>query len=134
MIAHIHAPSAVRWRLTLALGFLFLTGCSGTPAPLPADENQARQTLDRALASWQKGETVEAMKNAKPSIVVSDPSWGRGQVLKRFEVGAKGKAAGAERVFSVTLWLANSKGEESRQEVDYKVGTQPILTVFRAMF
>jgi hypothetical protein len=118
----------------LAFGLLVLSGCSGTPAPLPADENQARQTLDRALASWQKGETVEAMKNATPSIVISDPNWGRREVLKRFEVGGTGKPAGAERVFTVTLWLANSKGEERSQQVDYKVGTQPILTVFRAMF
>jgi hypothetical protein len=125
---------ALYWRLAAALVLLSVTGCGGTPAPSPADENQARQTLDQALSSWQKGEKAEAMKNANPSIHISDPSWERGATLKKFEVEGTGKPSGAERAFTVTLWLTDSKGKESRQQVVYKVGTQPIFTVFRALF
>jgi hypothetical protein len=34
----------------------------------------------------------------------------------------------------VNLWLTDAKGAETKTQVVYKVGTNPILTVFRAMF
>jgi hypothetical protein len=111
-----------------------LCGCGGTPAPESASQDQARQTLDQALTGWQKGETVEGMKKASPSILVADPKWERGVALKKFEVTGEGKPAGAERVFPVTLWLTDPAGKEVTENVDYKVGTNPILTVFRAIF
>ena len=77
---------------------------------------------------------VEEMKKASPSIVVSDPKWLRGAVLKKFELGGTSKPSGAEREFTVTLWLADEAGKEAREQVVYKVGTSPIFTVFRAMF
>jgi hypothetical protein len=113
---------------------LAAVGCGSTPAPAPADEDQARQTLDQALAAWQKGEKADAMKQGNPAIHISDPSWERGAALKKFEVDGSGKPSGAERAFTVNLWLTDSKGKESRQQVVYKVGTSPIFTVFRALF
>ena len=74
------------------------------------------------------------MKKASPPILVSDPKWSKGVALKKFEVKGDGKPAGAERVFNVTLWLADDKGKETAETVDYKVGTNPVLTVFRALF
>jgi hypothetical protein len=120
--------------MTAVLGAVALSGCGGTSAPESADQDQARKVLDQALAAWQKGETVEGMKAATPSILVSDPSWSRGDALKKFEVTGDGRPAGAERVFAVTLWLTDAAGKESKESVDYKVGTDPILTVFRALF
>jgi hypothetical protein len=123
-----------RYCLVAVLVVLSGSGCGGTPAPAPADENQARQTLVQALASWQKGEKAESMKNGNPSIQISDPSWENGAALKKYEVEGGGKPSGAERAFTVNLWLTDSKGKESRQQVVYKVGTSPIFTVFRALF
>jgi hypothetical protein len=125
---------ALTRRSVLACLFAALSGCGTTPAPAPADEDQARKTLDQALTGWQKGETVDGMKKASPSILVSDPKWSQGVALKKFEVKGGGKPAGAERVFAVTLWLTDSKGKEATESVDYKVGTSPILTVFRSLF
>lgn len=121
----------------LALGFFTasaLAGCGGGP-PTPAPADQARKTLDSALDSWAAGKTIEAVKAASPSILVEDPKWKQGVALKKFEVReGDGKPSGAERVFSVTLTLADAAGKETTEQVDYRVGTSPILTVFRALF
>ncbi|MFO0891697.1 MAG: hypothetical protein U0790_21450 [Isosphaeraceae bacterium] len=125
-------------RVALAVGLLCLAGCGQTPAPTAADESEARKTLDQALAAWQQGQTIEALKQASPSIVVSDPNWQQGDALTKYEVVGAGKPSGAEREFTVRLWLAppkaNPKAKEKKTEVAYKVGTDPILTVFRALF
>jgi hypothetical protein len=55
-------------------------------------------------------------------------------ILSKFEVAGRGKPSGAERAFTVTLWLVDSKGKDAREQVVYKVGTDPILTVFRSLF
>jgi hypothetical protein len=134
MKAHYLWSRAPIWTALAAIGLLVCSGCGDTPAPAPADEGQAKRTLDQALSAWQKGDSVEAIKKASPSIVIKDPKWQRGDFLKKFEVEGSGKPSGAEREFKVTLWLADSEGKEVREEVVYRVGTQPILTVFRAMF
>ena len=74
------------------------------------------------------------MKQASPPIHVSDPSWQKGEPLKKFEVDGSGKPSGAEREFTVNLWLTDAKGKESRQQVVYKVGTSPDPHRFRALF
>jgi hypothetical protein len=129
-----HAASIPGWALAFFIGLLGGSGCDSTAPPSTADQDQARKTLDLALSGWQKGETVDGMKKASPSIVVGDPKWSKGAKLTKFEVKGDGKPAGAERVFAVTLWLADSDGKESSESVEYKVGTSPILTVFRAIF
>lgn len=111
-----------------------LSGCGDSAVPQAADGDQARKTLDTALAAWTKGQTVEAVKAASPSILVEDPKWKKGATLKKYEVKGDGKPSGAERVFSVKLTLADAQGKEKTEDVDYRVGTSPILTVFRAMF
>ncbi|WP_165220429.1 hypothetical protein [Aquisphaera insulae] len=116
--------------LTLAAA---LAGCEGTSAPAVAPQEKARQTLDQALTAWSEGKTPEAVKAGSPSILVEDPQWKKGLALKKFAVKGDGKPSGAERIFTVTLTLSDS-GKEKVQEVDYKVGTDPILTVFRSMF
>ena len=119
--------------IALAVGMLASAGC-GSTVPRPADPDLAKQTLERALGSWSEGKTVEAVKGASPSIVVSDPKWSRGDALKKFEIKTDGKPSGAERVFTVMLWVVDAKGKEASETVDYRVGTAPIFTVFRAMF
>src|SRR5262249_54564641 len=127
-----------RWfglRPVLALALVIvIAGCDGTTSvPEPAPEDAAKATLETALNAWQKGESVAAMKAASPSITVADPKWEKGQKLTKYEVLRRGEPSGAERVFQVKLWLSDS-GKESQESVAYRVGTQPIRTVFRALF
>lgn len=131
---HSWSPRRVTRRAALAIGLLALSGCGQTPAPSTADESHARKTLDQALAAWQQGQAVESLKQADPPIHVSDPNWQKGETLKRYEVAGSGKPSGAEREFTVRLWLNDAKGKERKTEVAYRVGTDPIYTVFRSMF
>jgi hypothetical protein len=125
---------AFRSRGVAFLALIALSGCGQNAAPVVADQGRAREILDTTLASWKKGDTVEALKKASPSVLVEDPKWKRGDKLSRFEVEGDGKPSGAERAFTVTLWLADASGKEVREQVVYKVGTDPIVTVFRSMF
>ena len=113
---------------------LVATGCGEGAAPVAADEDQARKLLDQTLSAWRNGETVAALRKASPSVTVSDFKWEGGTPLKQFEVASDGKPSGAERAFTVKLWLTDPKGKEIREQVVYKVGTNPVLTVFRSLF
>jgi hypothetical protein len=121
-------------RLVVILsGLILLPGC-GAAAPTPVHADIAKQALERALSSWQKGETTEAMKNASPSMIVSEEKWRRGDKLKKFEVEGASKLSGTERLVRATLWLTDSKGKETKEVAEYKVGDGPVQTVFRVMF
>jgi hypothetical protein len=122
-------------RLALAAsGLILFAGCGDTPAPTAADPDAAKQTLERVLSSWQKGETVEGMKKASPSVIVSDMKWDKGAKLTKFEVEGPGKPSGAQQKFRVALWLADANGKEKKEVVQYEVGIDPVQTVFRSMF
>ena len=110
------------------------TGCGSQSSMATADQDEAKTALDQVLTSWQSGKTIEDLKNDSPSIIVSDPKWARGDKLKKYTVNGAGKASGAERSFTVNLWLTSDKGKEVREQVQYRVGTHPVLTVFRALF
>src|SRR5262245_39239200 len=118
----------VAWSLAL------LAGCGQAPAPESADPDAARRTLDRALASWIKGDTVEGLKTASPSLVVGEPKWQRGDKLTKYEVQGPGKPSGAQREFRVKLWLTDAKGKATEETVTYQVGVNPIEVVARPMF
>src|SRR5262245_48218261 len=107
MNANVDTRRAVR-RLTLAAwGLVLLAGCEQSPAPATADRDAAQQTLDRALGAWIKGDTVEGLKAASPSLVVGEPKWRRGDKLSKYEVQGSSKPSGAQREFRVKLWLTD---------------------------
>jgi hypothetical protein len=127
-------PRAGSWLVLIATVLIVMSGCDGAAAPTAPDPEEAKQLLEHVLGAWQKGETVEAMKQASPSIVVSDSKWKRGDKLTKFELTSPGKPFGAQQVFRVRLWLTNDKNKEVKDEAQYEVGTQPIRTVFRSLF
>ncbi len=121
------------WAIVFASGLIGWAGCGKTAAPEPGDETFARKTLERALDSWRNGETIEAMKNASPPIIVQDRKWLKGDRLTRFEVEGAGIPWAAERKFHVKLWLKSGDKKEVQDACNYAVGTSPVLTVFRVV-
>ena len=109
-------------------------GCSASGVPVAADEEKARQLLVSTLDAWKGGDSVDKLKAASPSVIVEDLKWKRGDQLAKYEIAGDGKPSGSERAFTVKLFLKDAKGKESREEVVYKVGTDPISTVFRSLF
>ncbi|MFO0950124.1 MAG: hypothetical protein U0835_03030 [Isosphaeraceae bacterium] len=119
--------------LAVALILAAFAGC-GDSAPVAADPARTREILESTLSSWKNGEKAEALKSASPAVLVEDPKWKRGEKLVKYEVEGDGKPSGSEQAFTVTLWFTDSKGKEVREQAVYKVGTDPIVTVFRSLF
>lgn len=115
---------------------LTICGCESTNAPVTADPNAAKTLLESTLNAWKDGKTVAALKDASPSVIVADPSWEKGAKLVKYTIDSDGKQSGAEREFTVSLYFDDekTKDKDKPQQVAYKVGTNPINTVFRAMF
>jgi hypothetical protein len=127
--------SHLRCCLAVAVPVLIvLSGCGGAPAAPAPDQDAAKQTLERALSSWQKGDTVDGLAKASPSIKVSEPNWERGDKLTKFELQGSGKPKGGQRAFQVTLWLSNTEGKKTKEMVEYRVATDQSETVTRLVF
>ena len=116
----------------LAVALLVSPGCgSGGPPAAPVDSDEARQTLEAVLASWQAGEAPADWRERDPEVVVQDMDWLRGTRLKRYELLGPGTAVDANLHCEVKLWLEDPDRGEMERTVTYEVGTDPVLTVFR---
>ena len=111
---------------------MIAAGVAGCGGQTPADPDEARATLTRALDAWRDGRTIEDVTKLSPSIAVADPSWTAGLKLSRYEVAETGRATGFDLKIPVELWLEDSKGKEVREKVKYTVSTKPARTVIRA--
>jgi hypothetical protein len=111
-----------------------LSGCGGNGAPDSPNPDDAKQTLERALSAWQKGETVDALAKASPSIKVSEPNWERGDKLTTFELTGPGQPKGGQQAFRVKLSLTRAKGKQTKETAEYRVITHPYETVTRLIF
>jgi hypothetical protein len=112
-----------------------VTGC-GSSSPRPADPAAARDALDRALTAWKDGKTSESLKETDPPIVVSDHLWKNGSRLMKYQIEPGDRSQGADQVFRVVLWLEaqKAKSKEKQEKTEYRVGTNPILTVNRGFY
>lgn len=130
-------PLALCGRLpvvTLVFG-LVLAGCNSGPyQSAPVDVDKARETLKTALESWKSGESTEALRAKRPSIVVQDFDWSGGTKLFDYEVLDAGQEVDANLIAKVKLTVADSKGSRFEKTVYYVVGTAPVFTVFRDSF
>ena len=116
----------------LAAALVVSPGCGGGgPSADPVDSDQARETLEAVLASWQAGESPADWRDRDPEVVVQDMDWMRGARLKRFELLGPGRAVDANLHCEVKLWLEDPDRGEMERTVTYEVGTDPVLTVFR---
>jgi hypothetical protein len=111
-----------------------LSGCGGNGAPDSPNQDEAKQTLERVLTAWQKGETVDALAKASPSIKVSEPNWERGDKLTTFELTGPGQPKGGQRAFRVKLSLTGAQGKQTNETAEYRVITHPYETVTRLIF
>lgn len=86
------------------------------------------------LETWKRGGDLAECKNHSPSIVVQEIDWSRGMKLQEFKLLDEGREEDANLFCEVELTLVRpSGGEPVRKTVIYVIGTDPVLTVFRAM-
>jgi hypothetical protein len=111
-----------------------LSGCgSGVKTAAPVDPDLARKTLHITLESWKRGESPAELKQRSPAIIAQDFDWISGSELLDFEIAGPGQALDANLICPVKLILAGADGGTNEKTVDYIVGTDPVLTVFRKM-
>jgi len=105
------------------------TGCGGGPVAGPVNAGLARETLRTTLDAWKEGRAIDTLVNQSPSIVAQDFDWMAGAKLESYEFANEGVPQDANLRVPVRLKLKD-KGLKS---VNYIVGTDIRLTVFRAM-
>jgi hypothetical protein len=112
--------------LLLLAGALAAVGCA--PPPVPADPDQARDALRRALDAWHRGEPAESLQTQRPPLRVYDDDWQGGQQLLGYQLETD-QRVGADLRCQVRLSLRDSRGQVFQKKAVYSVATSPALTV-----
>ncbi|MEO8272272.1 MAG: hypothetical protein ABI557_21365 [Aureliella sp.] len=117
----------------IALAFV-LSGCSGGLLVKPVDAEVARNALQEVLETWKRGGHIADLRSNSPSIVVQEMDWSRGMKLQEFRLLDEGREEDANLFCRVELTLLPATGGEPvKKTVVYVIGTDPVLTVFRAI-
>ena len=112
---------------------LLLPGCRPQRAA-PVDAELARATLVQVLEHWKQGGTIDQLRSQSPEIVVQEAFWSSGRVLEDFTLVGTGRKEDANWFCEVELALAPAAGSRPvKKKVTYVIGTDPVLTVFRAI-
>lgn len=121
-------------RVLLGIALLSLMiGCSkGPPLAAPVDPDKARTSLRMTLDAWKAGKPIDAMEKESPPITAQDFDWMAGAKLTDYKVLGDGKAEDANLRVPVQLMIRDSQGRAATKTVNYIVGTDPKITVFRA--
>ena len=104
-------------------------GCGGSSTTYTPTTETAKETLNRALTSWQKGEKSDALEKASPAIHVGDSQWQDGKALESFEILAEEPVPGpSNKMFSVNIKL---KGGKSAAKTKYIVAGRDPTWVYQ---
>ena len=121
-------------RLAAVAAATLLAGCSvGPKLAAPVEPDKARAALRTALDAWKAGKPIGSLAEASPPIVAQDFDWLAGAKLDDYAVLDEGKAEDANLRVRVQLTVRPAQGAPAKKTVSYVVGTDPKLTVFRAM-
>jgi hypothetical protein len=108
-------------------------GCADRPPAAPVEPDKARAALRTALDAWKSGRKIETLAQDRPPIVAQDFDWMAGSTLVEYDVLSEGTPEDANLRVPVKLSLKDAKGQAKTKTVNYIVGTDRTLTVFRAM-
>jgi hypothetical protein len=115
----------------IVAALLWVAGCSSDPPNVaPVKPEAARAALKTTLEAWKAGKTADSLGSENPAIVAQDVDWLQGKKLTAYEVVGDGIPQDANLRVEVKLTL---DGEAKEKKVFYIVGTDPKLTVFRAL-
>jgi hypothetical protein len=112
---------------------VLLAGCSvGPKLAAPVEPDKARAALRTALDAWKAGKPIGSLAEASPPIVAQDFDWLAGAKLEDYAV-LDDKESDANLRVRVQLSVRPAQGGVAKKTVVYVVGTDPTLTVFRAL-
>jgi hypothetical protein len=106
-----------------------IAGCGSSSRAYSPSPGTARESLDAALATWQKGGKADQLASASPPIHTVDYQWQARQVLESYEILEEQPGSGdAEKRYAVRLKFKKPLGEKRVQYII--IGREPIW-VFR---
>lgn len=108
-----------------------ICGC-GPRRANPVDRELADRTLVRALDAWKGGGTIAELKSADDPIIVQEAFWTSSKTLESYQLVGDGWIEDANLYREVELTIAGDQNQKTIQ-VTYVIGTDPVLTVFRAI-
>lgn len=119
--------------LSFALMGITVSGCGPSSSASALEPDLARETLSVVLNGWKAGQAHDAWRAVDPEIVVQDLDWMSGAQLLNYKIIGPGEPRDANLVCEVELLLQRSGEPPVQRTVTYLVGTDPALTVFRAL-
>lgn len=125
-MARQHPGAAALAALVLAM----LPGCGGaSPEDYSPDTATARDSLDAALAAWQKGGKAAELAAGTPAVYFVDFQWDNGKALESYQIVEETPAVvESEKRYKVVLKLKDPAKEEQAEYI--AVGKAP-LWIFR---
>lgn len=114
----------------ISAGLAGVLGCEKSP-PSASDPALGRETLHSALAAWKKGDSIDAYKQAVPSVTVVDKYWQKGSKLLDFELTGDGAPDGYDVQFKARLTTQEADGKPSKKTAIFNVSTTPALVIVR---
>jgi hypothetical protein len=113
---------------------MLICGCGGEPRAAPVDLAVARVTLEQVMEHWKSGGKIDDLRSRKPEVVVQEALWSDGRKLLDYSLVGEGRPEDANWFCEVELTLESDGGNEPiKKKITYVVGTDPVLTVFRAI-
>jgi len=104
-------------------------GCGSPNSAFAPSATSARESLDVALATWQKGGKADQLTTASPQIHAVDYQWQAGPVLERYDILEEQPGEGVtEKRYAVLLRMKKPQAEKRAQFI--VIGRDPIW-VFR---
>lgn len=100
--------------------------------PAESDPAQAKQALTQALDAWRAGSKPESLRQASPSVIVSDEEWAGGAQLTSYQIQGEGKKFGPSIRINATLEVRGANGQAERKTALYQIATNPVITVNRS--
>jgi hypothetical protein len=117
----------------LILLSVLLVGC-GEQRAGAVDVALAKSTLVDVMDHWKNGGTIDELRKRQPEIVVQEALWSDGRTLLDYALIGEGRPEDANWFCEVELTLSPQEGQKPQKKtLTYVVGTDPVLTVFRAI-
>ncbi|MBL8819211.1 MAG: hypothetical protein JNL58_24485 [Planctomyces sp.] len=130
---HIVSRHYIVCSLTLLSAMSIIAGC-GEQRAAPVDVAIAKASLTDVMEHWKGGGSIEDLREREPEIVAQEALWSAGRRLLTYEVKGEGRVEDANWFCEVELTLeAEDGGEPVKKTMTYVIGTDPVLTVFRAI-
>jgi hypothetical protein len=115
--------------LVAALALALTPGCGSSTSAYIPDTATAREDLDKALASWQKGGKPAQLLTGEHPIYFVDSQWEAGQALESYEILEENSSQSeTEKRYGVVLKMAKPPAEKRLEYV--AVGRSP-MWIFR---